>query len=128
MRFSLCILSLYLTSNILFPQEFTEKYNTEFERTDFYDKLGRWIGYSKENMRFNRLEYYDTTHALLKYVRMDSSVVITLANDPEVKKEGIKRWNKFFQRYDVFDSSGKQIGYYKYHPSMRKWVFTYGYF
>ena len=37
-------------------QEYTQKWNDFYKRTEFYDAYGRMIGYAKYNDFYNRME------------------------------------------------------------------------
>lgn len=39
-------------------QDYTQKYNSLMERTQFYDSYGSLIGWAKYNSLFNRWEYH----------------------------------------------------------------------
>lgn len=125
MKTILCLLSLLIFCSAIFAQNFTEKYNLKLRRTDYFDPKGILIGYSKENMKYNRLEFYDTSGTLLKYDRQSDFFIIKLAYDMDVKPEGIKKWNNLHQRYDVLDSTGKMLGYYRYNAPARKWEYVF---
>ena len=54
--FSLCVKA----------QDYTQKWNELFQRTEFYDSHGHMIGYAKYNDLYKRLEYYDAHGYLIK--------------------------------------------------------------
>ena len=47
-------------------QEYTQKWNDLYQRTEFFDSYGRMIGYAKYNDLYKRLEYYDAYGNLIK--------------------------------------------------------------
>lgn len=51
----------------------TQKYNTFYERTEFYVTYVNMIGYAKENTFYKRIEYYDAQGNLIKYEKKMSS-------------------------------------------------------
>jgi len=122
------VLIAALFVSLLAAQEYTERYQVKVQRTDFFSKEGKWVGYAKENMHFNRIEFYDTTGQFLKYEPILADPEMKLAFDRDVPKEGLKRWNRLYQRFDLLDSSGQQTGYFKYQPRSLRWVFILGQF
>jgi hypothetical protein len=119
--------SLIFTS-LIEAQTFTEKYNTELQRTDYFDLQGTFLGYSKENMKYNRVEYFDSTGVLIKFERQSDLYLIKLEHDLDGKPMGIIKWNALKLRYDVLDSSGTAIGYYRYKSATRKMEYILGHF
>ena len=59
--FRLIIVSFFLLFTVqqVNAQQITQKYNSLYERTEFFDSYGRMIGYAKYNSLYDRLEYYD---------------------------------------------------------------------
>jgi hypothetical protein len=122
------ILMVMTVISLLPAQDYTERYHVKFQRTDYYNKQGKWVGYAKENMRYNRIEFFDTTDQFLKYEMIITDPEMKVAFDRDVPKEGIKRWSRLYQRFELLDSSGQQTGYYKYQPKSLRWIFTIGQF
>jgi len=63
---------IILTSIILFAvftvnAQTSQKYNSLYDRTEFFDQYGKMTGYAKINSVYNRVEYYDIYGKLLKY-------------------------------------------------------------
>ena len=59
-------------SILLWGQNYTQKYNKLYDRTEFYNSYGNLIGYAKHNSLYNRLEYYDANGNLLKTEQYNS--------------------------------------------------------
>ena len=34
-----------------------------------------------------------------------------------------KKWNSFYERYDIYDANGRQVGYYKWNSFYNRWEF-----
>ena len=34
-----------------------------------------------------------------------------------------KKWNNFYERYDIYDANGNQVGYYKWNNFYNRWEF-----
>ena len=47
-------------------QQLTQKYNSFYDRTEFYNATGTMVGYAKYNNFYDRMEYYDASGNLLK--------------------------------------------------------------
>ena len=47
-------------------QQLTQKYNSFYNRTEFYNAAGTMVGYAKYNNFYDRMEYYDASGNLLK--------------------------------------------------------------
>ncbi len=69
--FMLCTVSVW-------AQDYTEKYNEFYDRTEFLDKSGKKIGYKKYNEFYKRWEVFDMNH----------------------HKIGIYKWNDFYKRWE----------------------------
>ena len=119
MKILLLFFLSFIYTSLVEAQTFTEKYNTELQRTDYFDLQGKFLGYSKENMQYNRLEYFDSTDVLIKFERQSDLYLIKLARDIEGKPIGVIKWNALKLRYDVLDTTGMAIGYYRYNPGTR---------
>ena len=119
MKILLLFFLSFIYTSLVEAQTFTEKYNTELQRTDYFDLQGKFLGYSKENMQYNRLEYFDSTGVLIKFERQSDLYLIKLARDIEGKPIGVIKWNALKLRYDVLDATGMAIGYYRYNPGTR---------
>ena len=48
---------LLCISTLLWGQNYTQKYNELYDRTEFYNSYGNLIGYAKYNSLYDRLEY-----------------------------------------------------------------------
>ena len=46
-------------------QQLTQKYNSFYNRTEFYNSVGTMVGYAKYNNFYDRMEYYDALGNLL---------------------------------------------------------------
>ena len=57
---------LLCISTLLWGQNYTQKYNELYDRTEFYNSYGNLIGYAKYNSLYDRLEYYNANGDLLK--------------------------------------------------------------
>jgi len=126
---TLLILSFSLIfASLVEAQTFTEKYNTELQRTDYFDLQGKFLGYSKENMQYNRLEYFDSSDVLIKFERQSDLYLIKLTHDLNGKPIGTIKWNDLKLRYDVLDSTGIAIGYYRYNSATRTMEYVLGIF
>ena len=49
MKKILFIAALMLLSGVVSAQSYTQKWNSLYERTEYYDSYGRMVGYSKYN-------------------------------------------------------------------------------
>ena len=47
-------------------QNYTQKWNDFYKRTEFFDSYGNMIGYAKYNDLYNRMEYYGSRGNLQK--------------------------------------------------------------
>ncbi len=121
--FCLCVI---LISGLLDAQSVTEKYNVRQQRIEYYDVIGALIGYSKENSKYNRLEYYDCSGILVKSYQQTSMLFLKTGLDNDSALNGIRRWNYLRQRYEMFDSLGAVMGYYKYDGLSHKWNYYSG--
>ena len=65
-------------------QQLTQKYNSFYNRTEFYNSSGTMVGYAKYNSFYDRLEYYDASGNLLK----------------------TEKHNSFYDRKDINDGNG----------------------
>ena len=66
MKRFLIIVALLATWGIASAQSYTQKWNSLYERTEYYDSYGRMIGYSKYNKLYDRMEYYNANGTLVK--------------------------------------------------------------
>ena len=53
---TLILAALLSVAGIVSAQSYTQKWNSLYNRTEFYDSYGRMIGYSKYNELYNRME------------------------------------------------------------------------
>lgn len=125
---AVCALVLLLSLGMQNPptQNVTERYNIGQERSDFFDGQGRMIGFAKENLRLNRMEYFDSTGTLMKYIPLSGFFRTPLRYSTGYRSRGVTLWNERRQRYDVLDSAGTVIGYFKYDRVHDRWEFLYG--
>lgn len=82
---------LLCISTLLWGQNYTQKYNELYDRTEFYNSYGNLIGYAKYNSLYDRLEYYNANGDLLK----------------------TEQYNSLYNRKDIKDQYGNQQGYEK---------------
>ena len=55
-------------------QQLTQKYNSFYNRTEFYNSSGTMVGYAKYNNFYDRMEYYDASGNLLKTEKQNNFV------------------------------------------------------
>ena len=138
----LFLFALVITAGA-YSQSYTQKYNSLYDRTDFFDSNGSLIGYAKENTLYNRLEYYDANGNLLKYEKHNdlynrnetydqngnqqgNEKKNDLYNrtdkyDQNGNQQGYKKWNDLYKRYDVYDGNNNLIGHYKWNDLYQRW-------
>ena len=90
-KFIVCLGLLIVTCLQVDAQQLTQKYNSFYDRTEFFDGRGRMVGYAKYNSFYDRLEYYDASGNLLK----------------------TEKQNNFYDRKDINDGNGNNRGYEK---------------
>ena len=88
-KFIVCLGLLIVTCLQVDAQQLTQKYNSFYDRTEFFDSRGRMVGYAKYNNFYDRLEYYDANGNLLK----------------------TEKQNNFYNRKDINDGNGNSRGY-----------------
>lgn len=66
MKKLMLILALMAACGMVSAQSYTQKWNSLYERTEFYDSYGRLVGYSKYNKLYDRLEYFNASGTLIK--------------------------------------------------------------
>ena len=49
----------------------SQKYNSLYQRIEFFDSRGNMIGYAKENTLYNRIEYFDANGNMVKYEKQN---------------------------------------------------------
>ena len=122
----LIISLLIIISFTLEAQVFTEKYNIQLQRIEYYDLTGKIVGFSKENAKYNLIEYYDSSGVLVKSYKQSELLFSKFGLGVDSTIVGIKRWNFLRKRYEVFDSLGSVIGHYEYDNLSRKWNYYFG--
>ena len=70
MKKFILIVGLALTT-VAVKAQTSQKYNSLYQRTEFFDSRGNMIGYAKENTLYNRIEYYDANGNLVKYEKQN---------------------------------------------------------
>lgn len=105
-------------------QDFTEKINVKLKRTDYYDVSGKLIGYSQGNPKYNRIEYYDSAGILVKTYPLPDIYLNKIPKDSS--SATMRKWNLQFQCYDVCDTLGQTVGYYKFDVMTREWNYYNG--
>jgi hypothetical protein len=45
-----------------YSQNYTQKYNPLYDRTEFFDSNGNLVAYAKENSLYNRTEYCENSN------------------------------------------------------------------
>lgn len=85
------LILVILLSSFTINAQISQKYNSLYERTEFYDNRGNLIGYAKVNSLYDRIEYYDARGNMIKY----------------------EKQNELFDRKETFDSNGNKQGYEK---------------
>lgn len=66
----------------VYAQDYTQKWNSLYQRTEYYDTYGNMIGYSKYNELYKRNEYYDAIGNLKKTESYNN-----IYNRTEIKKQ-----------------------------------------
>jgi hypothetical protein len=107
-------------------QSFTEKYNVRLQRIEYYDLSGNFTGYSKEDTKYNRIVYYDSSGIVLKTYPQTELLFNKTGLEDELKLPNIRRWSYVHHRYEVFDSLGQVTGYYKFDGLIRSWSYYSG--
>lgn len=145
MRKILIFCLLFSVGWVCNAQSYTQKYNSTFDRTEYYDSYGTMVGYSKYNKIFDRIEYYDAYGNLKKTESYNSTFDRTETKNSngnvqstrnynstfdreDIKDKngnviGYRKWNSTFERYDVFNSYGTLVGYYKYNSIFDRWEY-----
>lgn len=122
----LIISFLILINFPLEAQVFTEKYNVQLQRIEYYDLTGKIIGFSRENTKYNLIEYYDSSGVLVKSYKQSELLFSKSGLEVDSTIVGIRRWNFLRKRYDVFDSLGSVIGHYEYDNLLHRWNYYFG--
>jgi hypothetical protein len=117
---------LLLAGITLEAQEYREKYNVVLQRVEYFNASGKLIGYSRENSRYNSLEFFDSTGVLVRSYSQSEILKSKSSAGLDSTIAGIRRWNYFRQRFDLFDSTGSVIGYYNYDTISNKWIYYLG--
>ena len=82
---------LTMTTIAVKAQSYTQKYNSLYDRTEFFDSRGTMVGYAKENTLYDRIEYFDARGNMIKY----------------------EKQNTLYDRKETYDQRGNQQGYEK---------------
>ena len=102
-----CLAIILVFSLQLNAQQLTQKYNSFYNRTEFYNSAGTMVGYAKYNNFYDRMEYYDASGNLLK----------------------TEKQNNLYNRKDINDGNGNSQGYEKKNDfvfvSLCNIIFTY---
>ncbi len=117
----LFLLLFFILNVPLNSQTFTERYNVHLQRIEYYDVSGILTGYSKEDLKYNRVIYYDSSGVVIKTYPQTELLFVKSGLEDELKRPNIRRWNYLHQRYEVFDSLGHVVGYYKFDGLSRSW-------
>ena len=118
------LLLLFSAFTLLLPaQDVRERFNIRLQRIEYYDAAGRFLGHSVENARYRRLEYYDAQGVIVKFYPLDDMPPAATVPESDTTVLGVKRWNRTWRRYDVFDSLGILKGYYRYDLIAGRWEY-----
>jgi hypothetical protein len=113
--------AIFLISGTTQAQENFSRYNEVLERTEYFDSHGL-TGWSKEDTRLNKTVYYDQNGNVVEY-DMHTGTNLSNTVDETGRLTGYKVWDKLLQRYEIYDSKNKLIGFYQYYPTLNLWQF-----
>lgn len=108
----------------LLAQDVSEKYNVRLQRIEYYNSAGAFIGFSRENTKYNLLEFYDSSGVLVRSYKQSDLLLTKNGLDADSSIAGIRRWNIVRQRYEVFDSLGKVRGHFEFDHTLRRWNYS----
>lgn len=116
------LLLLFSAITLLLPaQDVRERFNIRLQRIEYYDAAGRFLGHSVENAQYRRLEFYDAAGVIVKMYPLDDLPPASTIPGSDTAVSGVKRWNRTWRRYEVFDSLGTLKGFYLYDIIARRW-------
>ena len=59
----------------------------------------------------------------MKTVRMFFVILFAVYAMSVTAQSYTEKWNSFYKRYDIYDASGNQVGYYKWNSFYERWEF-----
>ncbi len=56
-----------MNTNVKQEHSYTKKYNSLYDRTEYFDSIGNIFAYSRKNTLCNHIEYYKANGAFIKF-------------------------------------------------------------
>ena len=123
-KFVVALVLLLFTSTLTYAEEYSQRWNSYMQRTEFYDSMGRLVAYAQYNQVTHKLEYYDSYGNFLKSEEQNPVSGNIESRETYTGKMNYQRTQDPLteNRENITDEYGRIIGYRVYMESLNKWV------
>lgn len=124
MKFAAVLILLMIGTAICCAEEYSQRWNSYLQRTEYYDSMGNLVAYAQYNQVTKKLEYYDAWGNFLKSEEQNPVTGNIESRDMWTGKMNYQRSQDPLtaNRENITDEFGRLIGYRIYHEDLKKWV------
>ena len=123
-KFAAVIILLIIGTSISYAEEYSQRWNSYLQRTEYYDSFGTLVAYAQYNQVTKKLEYYDAWGNFLKSEEENPVTGNIESRDTWTGKMNYQRTQDPLtkNRENITDEFGRLIGYRVYMEELKKWV------